>query len=583
MAKAKGDRASVAAKRLDAAWQWDRQNREEAQQDLKFLSGDQWPTNIRREREVNNRPVLTVNQLPQFVRQVVNDMRQNPRDIKFIPADGAASDEMAEIYTGLIRHIQNQSKAPSVYAHAGEHAVACGIGHFRVITDYIGDNAFEQEIQIKRIHYPLSVYWAPGAMEPDRSDAEYCFVTEQIPTAEFKERYPKASPSDVQVSVDAGSHEGLFWRTRDYVLVAEYWYKEPCVRTIGRNQEGQISDLTDVDPKEYEGLGVVKTKKVHSHKVMRELINGDTVLEGPAEWPGQYIPIFPVIGSEVPIETFVYRYGLVRFARDSQALYNFWRSAAAESIALAPKSPYLATPAMLAKFKAQWDTMNTKARNYLLYEPDPMAPGAKPEREPPADVPMALVTESNMASADLKSTIGIYEPQLGMKSNEVSGRAIMARDRQGDVGTFHFSDNLTITLNHLGNVMADLIPRIYDSERIIRILTPKDKQEFVEINKTVLGEDGEPVVIHDMTVGKYSVKVKVGPSHETARAEAAEGMMQFVQACPGGRRRVIGDILAKTQDWPEADEISARLKVLLPPQVQGLQIGPDGNPLPAPL
>ncbi len=583
MSKATKDATFVqeAARLLGNAWTADRQNREDAQQDLKFLSGDQWPTNIRLDREANNRPCLVINQLPQFVNQVVNDMRKNPRDIKFIPADGAASDEIAEVYTGLMRHIQNQSGAASVYAHAGYYAVACGIGHFRVETGYIDDNAFEQEIKISRIHYPLSVYWDPKSIEPDRSDADFCFVTEQIQEDDFKKRWPDASRDDVEVPTDAGSQEGLLWRTRDYILVGEYWYKVPVKRVLGKDAAGRIADITDVKRSDYQALQIVQTREVPTFKVMRVLINGSEILEEPTEWAGRYIPIFPVVGSEVARDTLIYRHGLIRFARDPQQLFNFWRSSAAESIALAPKSPYIATPGMIGPFKGQWDTMNTKQRPYLLYEPDPDAPGARPMREAPADIPSALVNEVNMAASDIKATIGIYEPQLGMKSNEISGRAILARDEQGDVGSYHYHDNLTITLRHLGKVMCDLIPKIYDSERTLRILGQNEKEKFIPINKTAIGPTGQPVVLNDMTVGKYDVQIKVGPSYGTKRQEAADGMLAFVQAVPQAAS-VMGDMIAKTQDWPDADVLAARLKALLPQPVAGLNVDEDGKVIPPP-
>jgi hypothetical protein len=569
-----------AHRRITAAWRADSKNRIEATKDLEFLAGEQWPASIRLDREASNRPCLTINQLPQFVNQVTNDMRMNPREISFSPADGAASKETAKIYTGLARHIQNQSRASAIYADAGKYAVSCGIGHFRLTTDYTAEDAFEQDIIVRRIDGPLSVYWDASAREPDRSDANFCFVTEQIDEDTFKERYPDASLADIEVSRD--DRDSVFmWRSRDYVLAAEYWWKEPITRTYGRDAQGRVADLTDVDKSQWAELQVVATKKVKSHRVKMALICGSGILEKPVDWAGMHIPIFPVIGSETVVGDAVYRHGLIRFARDPQALFNYWRSAAAEAIALAPKSPYLATAAMIGRYKAQWDTQNTVARPYLLYDPDPQAPGARPQREPAPELPAALVNESNMAAADLKSTIGIYDPQLGQRSNETSGRAIIAREKQGDTGTAHYSDNLTITLHHLGRVLCDLIPKIYDSERTVRILGQDEKESFVEINKAVLGDDGQPTLVNDMTTGKYDVKVKVGPSYNTARAEAANGMLQFVQAVPAAGP-IIGDLIAKTQDWPGADEISARLKTLLPPQVAGLEIDEDGNPKPPP-
>ena len=562
------DIVQEAQERLEAAWVQDRENREDAFMDLKFLVGDQWPNEIRQQREAQNRPCLTINRLPQFVNQVANTVRVNPPAIKAIPAGGEATAELAEIYSGLMRQIQYRSNATNVFANAVYYAVACGIGHFRIVTDFADENGFDQEIQIKRIQHPLSVFWAPGSVEPDRSDADYCLVSEMIGRKEFQKRYPDAAMTDFEAPSDLNAESGLFWANRDAVRVCEYWVKRPTERTIARLATGETLDITEVDPEELKGLEIVATRKVRSHKVEHYLLSGEEVLEGPNQWAGRYIPIFPVIGAETALETKVIRSGLIRFSRDSQQLYNFWRSAAAESIALAPRAPFLATPAMIAKFKGQWDTQNTISRPYLLYEPDPDAPGGRPMREPPPDIPAALVNESGMAADEMKATTGIYDAALGARSNEISGVAIRARESQGGVSALHYQDNLMATLNHLGRVLIDLIPKIYDSERTVRILQEDDTHQPVRINVPVTGVNGKPLLINDLNQGTYDVRVKIGPSYATRRAEAADAMLQFIQAVPQAAG-VAGDLVARNMDWPGADEIADRLKRMLPPQVTG--------------
>ena len=562
------DIVQEAQERLEAAWIQDRENREDGFMDLKFLAGDQWPNEIRLQREAQNRPCLTINRLPQFVNQVANTVRVNPPAIKAIPAGGEATAELAEIYSGLMRQIQYRSNATNVFANAVYYAVACGIGHFRVVTDFADENGFDQEILIKRIQHPLSVFWAPGSVEPDRSDAEYCLVSEMIGRKEFQKRFPDAAMTDFAAPADLNAESGLFWANRDAVRVCEYWVKRPHERTIARLASGETVDITEVDPEELRGLEIVAQRKVKSHKIEHYLLSGEEILEGPNQWAGRYIPIFPVIGSETSLETKVIRSGLIRFSRDSQQLYNFWRSAAAESIALAPRAPFLATPAMIAKFKGQWDTQNTVSRPYLLYEPDPDVPGGRPMREPPPDIPAALVNESGMAADELKATTGVYDAALGAQSNEISGIAIRARESQGDISALHYQDNLMATLNHLGRVLIDLIPNIYDSERTVRIMQEDETHQPVRINVPVMGVNGKPMLINDLNQGTYDVRVKIGPSYATRRAEAADAMLQFIQAVPQAAS-VAGDLVARNMDWPGADEIAERLKRMLPPQVTG--------------
>ncbi len=562
------DIVAEAQERLEAAWIQDRENREDGFMDLKFLAGDQWPNEIRLQREAQNRPCLTINRLPQFVNQVANSVRLNPPAIKAVPAGGEATAELAEIYCGLMRQIQYRSNATNVFANAVYGAVACGVGHFRLVTQYADENGFDQEILIKRIQHPLSVFWAPGSVEPDRSDADYCLVSEMISRKDFQKRFPKAAMTDFVAPSDLNAESGLYWANRDAVRICEYWVKRPTERTIARLATGATIDITDVEPKELQGLSVIAERKVRSHKVEHYLLSGEQILEGPNQWAGRYIPIFPVIGSETPLETKVIRSGLIRFAKDSQQLYNFWRSAAAESIALAPRAPFVATPTMIAKFKGQWDTQNVISRPYLLYEPDPDVPGGRPMREPPPEIPSALVNESGQAADEMKATTGVYDASLGAQSNEISGIAIQARTGQGDISALHYQDNLMATLNHLGRALIDLIPRIYDSERVVGIIGEDETHEPVRINVPVMGTNGKPMLINDLNQGTYDVRVKTGPSYATRRAEAADAMLQFIQVVPQAAT-VAADLVARNMDWPGADEIADRLKRTLPPQITG--------------
>lgn len=556
-----------ARERLEAAWAQDRENREDAFTDLKFLGGDQWPERIRQQREAASRPCLTINRLPQFVNQVANGVRQNPPAIKAIAAGGKATDALADIYTGLFRHIQYSSNATHVFANAAYYAVACGIGHFRIVTDYANDNGFDQDIFIKRIQHPLSVFWDPAAIEPSRADATYCLVSEMIGRREFEQRFPGAALSDFTPPSDLSADSSLFWTTRDAVRVCEYWVKTPVTRTIARLTGGETVDISGVALSDDLRSRITATRKVRTHKVERYLLSGSEVLEGPNAWAGRHIPVFPVIGSEVALESKVIRHGLVRFSRDPQQLYNFWRSAAAESIALAPRAPFLVTPQMIAKFRGQWDTQHSISRPYLLYEPDPDAPGNRPSREPPPEVPQALIQESAISSDEMKATTGIYDAALGARSNETSGVAIRAREDQGGNSTLHYQDNLLATLHHLGHVLLDLVPKIYDSERVVRILKDDETHTNVSINVPVMGVDGKPMLLNDLSQGIYDVRVKIGPAYSTRRAETADAMLAFLQAVPQAAG-LVGDLVARHMNWPGADEIADRLKRALPPQIR---------------
>lgn len=575
--KGDDDLAREARELLEEDHQADKDNRDEAVIDLRFVAGDQWPDNVKAQRR--NRPSLTINRLPQFINQVVNDFRINSPGLSVIPVDSNTDPELAEIYNGMLRAIQYCSNANSVWASSFSHSVQCGIGWFRVVTDYADSDSFDQEITIKRIANPLSVYHGPS-IEPDRSDAPRIFVTEMVRKGVFKTRFPGAAEVsfDVPDASNMTNAGGFFWSTSDDIRIAEYWRKVPYKRKIVRLQDGKVIDLNDYAKFMGVSSDAIKAylppvnaeREVEDHRIEHTLVSGSEVLEKTTIWPGKYIPIIPVVGQEIPLGDKTFRHGLIRFARDPQQLYNFWRSCAAESIALAPRAPYLVTPTMISKYKDQWDTHNTTNRPYLVYDPDEAAPNGRPVREMPPDVPQALLQESAIASDDMKATMGMYDASVGQRSNETSGKAINARQREGDVATYHFRDNFNVSLVHCGRVIIDLIPKVYDTERVVRLMAEEaeDKPKFATVNQQVMSDNGEPVLRNDLKAGKFDIRVKIGPSYTTRRQEAADSMIQFTQAFPQ-TAQIAGDLVAKAMDWPDAEKIAERFKKVIPPNVLG--------------
>lgn len=578
----------IARERYQKAIDADRENRDAALEDLRFMAGDQWPEELRRERKEDGRPFLTINRMPQFVRQVTNDIRQNKPAIKVRPADDKADDEIADVYSGLIRNIEADSDATTAYITAAEGAAQAGIGHFRIVTEYSSDDAFEQDIRIRRIIDPFAVTWDPQAVEPTRSDARYCFVEESLDIETFKARYPKADTSGWDFS-DAQSYSYVGdWLTHETVRVAEYWTRTMEPRTLALLLDGSMVDITGIKDRDgiYDlGNGrmepAVKTRKVWRAKVEMRIINGAEVLEGPFEWSGRYIPIVPVLGEEVHIGRETLRHGVIRHAKDPQRLYNYWRSAQTEYIALQPKSPFIVTADNIKGYENIWKQANTRNLPYLPHIPDKNNAGRAPERATPPMASQGMAQELLIAADDMKATTGIYDAALGAQSNEKSGIAIQRRQAESDISTFAYADNLSRALRHGGRILIDLIPQIYDSERVVRILNEDETVETVEINMTIRNEDGSTKKVNDLALGKYDVIVTTGPSYATKRAEAVDAMLQLVQSVPKVGE-VIMDILVKSMDWPGSDEIAKRLRKLLPPGIEEPEEGEEQRPEPPP-
>lgn len=551
----------------EEAYLADEENRAEALIDLEFISGNQWDAADRKAREDDGRPVLTINRLIQPVKQVVNDIRQTVPSVKVVPVDQGADEGTAGVMAGILRQVQRQSRATWVYAMAAGHAAMCGIGHFRILTQYAGEDAFDQELSLKLIPHPNSVLWDPAATEPDRSDAKRCLVLEYVPEAEFQKRYPKAVAADFDAGIGTSGTRKFRWSKDNRVVIAEYWKMVPTMKTIGLLTDGSVIDMTNVaglPP----GIQVTRTREIETYRVEQTIVSGREQLSEVNAWAGKYIPIIPVLGNEIPLENKTYRHGLTRFARDPMKMYNYWRSSSAEWIGMAPKSPILATPDEIGDFKEMWDTANKVVRPYLLYKRDPQNPQAKPYREPPPSPPSALWQEGNISSDEIKATTGIYDASLGNRSNEVSGKAIMARQREGDIANFEYSDNLKISLQRAGAVMIDLIPKIYDTSRIVRILDEEEREEAVPINHEAYSADGETVLVHDLAAGKYDVTITIGASQTTRRIEAAESMIEYFKFDPEGVA-LARDIVAEAMDWPGKDRLAKRFKRAMPPEILG--------------
>lgn len=558
----------------DRAYEREHENIVLAYDDLTFLAGEdysQWPKAQRTERENDGRPVLQINRLPQFVHQITGDIRQMKPSIKVVPVDSGADEKVADLYAGLIRYIENRSDASAIYFRAADSQVACGIGHWRVQTEYADSSTFNQEIRIGPIEDGVSVLWDPDSVLPSKEDATFCHVPVDVSRKAFEAKYPDISPTDF--SDRAWAHNGE-WCTDDYVRVSEYWVKKPTTKTLALALDGSISDVTDADES---ALAFHKAKgsrieQRESTKVCRYLITASSVLEGPEDWPGRLIPIVPVVGEEIRIGRKIVRKGIVRDAKDPQRMSNYFHSAHTETVALQPKAPFLVTETNVAKYQSTWESANTKNLPYLPYEPDSKNGGAAPQRVQPPVSSQGILDGLTMAGEDLKAVIGIYDAGLGNKSNETSGKAILARQREGDVGSYVFIDNFARAVRQTGNIIVDLIPHVYDTERTIRIMGEDGKVDVLEVNKAagIDADSGETIFTHDMTTGSYDVVAQIGPSYSTRRDEAKEGMTEFVRAAPESGSLIL-DLIAKAQDWPMSDDIAKRLRTVLPPKIIQLE------------
>jgi hypothetical protein len=543
------------------------ENRASALDDLKFARlGEQWPADVMAERMRQKRPCLTINKLPAFIRQVVNDGRQNRPAMKVSPADSSGDPVTAQIINGLIRNIEYTSNADIAYDTALECAVGMGFGYWRIKTVFAHDDTFDLDLAIERIANPLTVYPDPRSTAADSADWSEAFVTEMMPLDRFKKAYKGAEAT----SWDASAYDDLdaLWRAGDEIRLAEWWRREEVKRRIVQLSTGAVMGADDYLARQdlfmQAGIVVIGDREARAHEVVQHILSGAEVLST-TKWPGKYIPIVPVYGDEVNVEGKRVLRSLIRDAKDPQRMFNYWRTTTTELVALAPRAPWIGPKGFAKSDKGRWATANTENHPYLEYDPVPGAP--PPQRQGFDGPPAGALQEALNASDDMKAIIGMYDASLGARSNETSGVAITARQREGDVSTFHFIDNLARAIRHTGRILIDLIPKVYTGPRMVRVLGQDGSQQNVPVNQQVQMPNGGAGVF-DLTAGKYDLTVDTGPSFTTKRQEAAVQMTEFMRAVPQAAP-LIGDLLAKNLDWPGADEIAQRLRAMLPPQLQG--------------
>jgi hypothetical protein len=558
----------VARERFKLAQEAETKIREVALEDLEFRSGKQWPEDVRQERTLDGRPTLVINRIPQFIRQITNDQRQNRPSIKVSPVDDKGDVETGKILQGIIRHIEYDSNADIAYDTAFEGAALKGFGYFRIITDFVSPQSFNQEIKIKRIRNSFTVYLDPHAKEPDGSDAKWGFIFDDVEKEDFESEYKNAKLSNMSDWESIGDR-APGWVEKSSVKVAEYFYVEHKEITLVLLSDGSVLDKSTMPeemPPEMAHLKVVNERKTLVPTVKWCKMNGIEILEE-TDWPGQWIPIIPVYGDELDVNGERILEGVIRHAKDSQRMYNYWASTETETIALAPRAPFIVAEGQIPpEYEGLWKSANRKNHAYLPYKPTSIGgvPVGPPQRNV-YEAPIQAITQARgQAADDLKATTGIYDSALGSSPNDTSGIAIQRRNHQSQTSNFHFIDNLTRSLRHAGRILVDLIPKVYDTPRAVRILGDDGEQEIVMINQ--LFQHKGKQVTYDLGAGKYDVTIATGPSYATKRQEAVASMLDLCRSNPQ-IGALAADLMVKSMDWPGAQEIADRLKKALPPGI----------------
>ena len=558
----------------------DTMNRQEGLEDLKFVNGDQWPVELQNSRNLESRPVLTINKLDGYCRQVTNQQRQQRPRIKVHATNNEADVKTAQVIEGMCRHIEVNSNADNAYDTAFDHAVRMGWGFWRVTTNYVKEDSFDQEIYIDAIPNPFTVYFDPNSERVDGSDAERCLITTMMSKEKFRKLYPENDDGTSFTQRGTGDTQSE-WITKEDIRLAEYFYVHRESATLYQLSNGTSTFAEGKDFRarlEAAGIQIVGERKSFKRTIKWKKLTAMEVIEE-RDWPGQYIPVVPVYGRHVVIGDKRHKFGMVRHAKDAQRMYNFWQTTITESVALAPKAKWIMAEGQDEGHESEWASANVKSFPLLRYKQTDIdgQPAPPPQRLQPEPPPSGVMAAAAGINTDIATLMGIYDPSQQLPGN-ISGKALNGQQQQVDLTNFDFYDNLTKSIAQTGKIILDLSPHLYDSQRVMRIIGDDGKPDLVEINKASQDAEGVFKVMHDMTVGQYDVVMDTGPGFNSKRQAAVEAMMPLVNGNPE-LFKVAGDLVFRNMDFPGAEVIADRLaasnpmsqiddKSPVPPQVQ---------------
>jgi hypothetical protein len=588
--------------------EWESQFQPRFIDDVKFANADSdnmwmWDDQVSQSRVETDKPCLTINRTRQHNLQIINDAKQNKPGVNIRAVGGEATYDAAQVFEGIVRHIEYQSNAETVYDRATTFQVQGGIGYWRVVTDYVSDDSFDQEIYLRPIKDMLSVYLDPDINQPDGSDARFGFIFEDMPKKVFDAEYPDHAQE--VGSAPLGNASANTWLSKEHVRVAEYYRRDQkkdrlCSFIVpmpfaeaGQQIIVRRSQMTPDQKAIYELVedeDTTVTREIVTDEITWYKIAGNKIIDRRC-WLGKYIPIVRVIGEETIIEGKMDRKGHTRAMKDPNRMYNYWTSEATAQVAFQTQSPYVGPAEAIEGRQTEWSDANVKAAAVLTYNQF-SEDGQKldrPQREQPPQMASAYVQGMQICENQMMMASGQYQSQFGQNENATSGKAINERQRQGDNATYHFIDNLAVAIRFTGKILIDLVPKVYDTERVIRILAKDGTESQIRIKPDAKdayqamqppadqGQDKTKqaiAAIFNPTVGQYEVESDIGPGYATRRQEGFNAMTQIASQNPNFMG-IAGDLLFKSADFPMADELAERWSRVVPPAISGKTPPPE--------
>lgn len=581
-----------ATERFRRCAEWQAEARDNFLQDHKFRHGDsyngyQWPNRIRDQRDVDNRPCLTMNVIKQHNLQIINEAKQNKSAVAIRATGNGATKKAADMVAAWVRHTEYISDAQQAYSTAQEYQVDAGWGWWRVVAEYESERSFNQVAKIKRVWDPLSIYEDPDCVSKDKSDMNFAFVFDLVPDEMLEKVYPQVAELGTLQPLYNSTQDDS-WNVKDHTRVCEYFRKEKfrdkLISFLAPQPDGSVARkelLRSQLPKEmWEELQKAagsKWRDTQTEEIQWFLIIGQKIVDR-TTWPGKYIPLVKCFGEESIIDGKFDCAGHTRSMLDAQRMYNYNSSSQVEFVALQGKTPWIAAVQAIEEYETYWNTANIVNHSVLpwnAFNDEGEAIPAPKRQEPPSASP---AYEQGMTTAfnQMMMTSGQWQNQMGMQGNERTGAAINARQQQGYTSVYHFQDNYAMALRLTGRILIDLMPHVLDTKRLLQLrdqegndfeleVDPGAKQAYMEH----LNEDQEIARrVFNPQLGTYGIESDVGPAYGTRREQTAEVLKLLLTQAPT-LTPIIGDLLLRSLDIAESEEAAQRLHRMIPPQALG--------------
>lgn len=318
-----------------------------------------------------------------------------------------------------------------------------------------------------------------------------------------------------------------------------------------------------------EPVRIEQSKKYKRSTIRHRKFAGDYELES-TEFPADDLPVIFVDQN-----SFYDKAGkqvcrpFVIDAVDAQRYLNYLGTQCAYILKISRYDQFIGSKknAQSLDTQQQWKDPNN-IKGMLTYDESPS--GAKPEQLRPPELSQSLQHQYERAVADMYTSTGLYPSRMGQEGNEVSGKAIDARTRQGSYSTFVAFNSINRAITAGGTIVNQMIPRVYDSERVLNLMTPDKGRQNITVNQA----DEYGNIKNDLTKGTFEVKLQAGPSYEGQKAEALQSLNLALQASPE-IFNLIADLYAENLPLLNTIEIKNRLKTIVPPEI--LEAGKTGE------